>query len=46
MTVAPIFVLVTIEELVMINVTYNVVEMRVLIVQIGNDVLCKLASSL
>ena len=46
MAVAPIFVFLTVEVYLMVNVTYNIVEMRVFVVQRVNDVLSELASTL
>ena len=46
MAVAPVFEFLTVEVRLMVNVTYNVVEMRVFFVQRVNDVLCELALTL
>ena len=46
MAVAPIFVFCTVEVLLMVNETYNVVEMWVFFVHSFNDLLCELALTL
>lgn len=42
--VAPIFEFLAVEVCFMVYMTYYVVEERIVLVQIGNDVLCELAS--